>query len=97
MTAYGLLAITEDYERIAEGIPIMKWLLGEQNDLGGFQSTQDTVVALQALARYAELMRIKEEVTLVLSVDGDRPECTFSITGNNSVVLQQYQVTTHYH
>ncbi|KAM9842975.1 CD109 antigen-like [Aulostomus maculatus] len=36
-----------------EGIPLMKWLSRQRNHLGGYGTTQDTVVALQALAYYA--------------------------------------------
>ncbi|GLD52916.1 alpha-2-macroglobulin-like protein [Lates japonicus] len=32
------------------------WLTGQQNSYGGFSSTQDTVVALQALALYSTLV-----------------------------------------
>ena len=39
MTSYALLtyAIRGD---VSEGIPVMKWLLGQQNEFGGFRSTQ---------------------------------------------------------
>ncbi|XP_060601779.1 CD109 antigen-like [Ruditapes philippinarum] len=36
----------------AEGLPILKWLISQRNSRGGFLSTQDTVVAIQALAEY---------------------------------------------
>uniref|UniRef100_A0A8C5D2H7 Alpha-2-macroglobulin-like protein 1 n=1 Tax=Gadus morhua TaxID=8049 RepID=A0A8C5D2H7_GADMO len=56
MTAYVLLAVLSgppvpgfdlDYAS-----SITRWLIQQQNPYGGFASTQDTVVALQALARY---------------------------------------------
>ncbi|KFQ32829.1 Alpha-2-macroglobulin-like 1, partial [Mesitornis unicolor] len=59
LTAYVLLAvlskpnITESDLTTASGI--VAWLTRQQNAYGGFASTQDTVVALQALAKYAAL------------------------------------------
>ncbi|XP_058693150.1 alpha-2-macroglobulin-like protein 1 [Poecile atricapillus] len=59
LTAYILLAllskpnITESDLTTASGI--VAWLTRQQNAYGGFASTQDTVVALQALAKYAAL------------------------------------------
>ncbi|NXH48819.1 A2ML1 protein, partial [Dicaeum eximium] len=59
LTAYILLAllskpnVTESDLTTASGI--VAWLMRQQNAYGGFASTQDTVVALQALAKYAAL------------------------------------------
>ncbi|NXV09331.1 A2ML1 protein, partial [Cettia cetti] len=59
LTAYVLLAllskpnVTESDLTTASGI--VAWLTRQQNAYGGFASTQDTVVALQALAKYAAL------------------------------------------
>ncbi|XP_041270009.1 alpha-2-macroglobulin-like protein 1 [Onychostruthus taczanowskii] len=59
LTAYVLLAllskpnVTESDLTTASGI--VSWLTRQQNAYGGFASTQDTVVALQALAKYAAL------------------------------------------
>ncbi|KAM6912159.1 CD109 antigen [Xenentodon cancila] len=52
MTSYMLLALFMRGSFI-EGIALMKWLSTQRNHLGGFGTTQDTVVALQALAYYA--------------------------------------------
>jgi CD109 antigen len=50
--AYGLLANMQAKENTNTFL-IMNWLINEQNDKGGFRSTQDTVVAVQALAKLA--------------------------------------------
>ncbi|MED6248546.1 hypothetical protein ATANTOWER_001779, partial [Ataeniobius toweri] len=52
MASYVLLALFLRGDFI-EGITLMKWLSTQRNYLGGFGTTQDTVVALQALAYYA--------------------------------------------
>ncbi|NWI23554.1 A2ML1 protein, partial [Sula dactylatra] len=57
MTAYVLLAyLTQPQVSSADlktATQIVHWLTKQQNAYGGFASTQDTVVALQALAKYA--------------------------------------------
>ncbi|KFQ99024.1 Alpha-2-macroglobulin-like 1, partial [Nipponia nippon] len=57
LTAYVLLAYLSK-PRVHAGdmtttAGIVAWLIRQQNAYGGFASTQDTVVALQALAKYA--------------------------------------------
>ncbi|XP_014812042.1 PREDICTED: alpha-2-macroglobulin-like protein 1 isoform X2 [Calidris pugnax] len=59
MTAYVLLAYLSQpqvsSDDLATASQIVRWLSRQQNPYGGFASTQDTVVALQALAKYATL------------------------------------------
>ena len=50
---YALLAQLH-LGRLKYGGPIVKWLTEQRNAQGGFISTQDTCVALQALAIYSE-------------------------------------------
>ncbi|XP_010283365.1 PREDICTED: LOW QUALITY PROTEIN: alpha-2-macroglobulin-like protein 1 [Phaethon lepturus] len=59
MTAYVLLAyLTQPQMSSADlgmASQIVRWLIKQQNPYKGFASTQDTVVALQDLAKYAAL------------------------------------------
>ncbi|NXJ84941.1 A2ML1 protein, partial [Trogon melanurus] len=59
MTAYVLLAYLSQPQvssaDLGTASQIVRWLTRQQNPYGGFASTQDTVVALQALAKYATL------------------------------------------
>ncbi|KAM9112838.1 murinoglobulin-2-like [Pangshura tecta] len=59
MTAYVLLAYLSlpnvSAADMTTAAQIVRWLIKQQNPWGGFASTQDTVVALQALAKYAAL------------------------------------------
>ncbi|NWQ83729.1 A2ML1 protein, partial [Columbina picui] len=59
MTAYVLLAYLSQPQvssaDMGTASQIVRWLSKQQNPYGGFASTQDTVVALQALAKYAAL------------------------------------------
>ncbi|XP_056150214.1 CD109 antigen [Lampris incognitus] len=52
MAAYLLLSLQQG-DRTEEGLALMKWLSQQRNHLGGYGSTQDTVVALQALSTFA--------------------------------------------
>ncbi|XP_076605206.1 CD109 antigen-like [Chaetodon auriga] len=52
MTSYVLLALRQRGS-LVEGIMLMKWLSRQRNHLGGFGTTQDTIIGLQALAYYA--------------------------------------------
>ncbi|XP_034557445.1 alpha-2-macroglobulin-like [Notolabrus celidotus] len=57
MTSYVLLALLSGPAlpgfELGYSASIIRWLVQQQNPYGGFSSTQDTVVALQALAMYA--------------------------------------------
>lgn len=91
MTAYGLLA-TLDAGRFNDGLPILKWLLTQQNDQGGFQSTQDTVVGLQALAKFAERVSSKDNNIQVQVGYNDGATTNMNINADNSIILQTYEV-----
>lgn len=74
---------------------IVKWLTKQRNSLGGFSSTQDTCVALQALAEYAALSFVRD-VNLTISLgyvdEGQSVEQVYHITNDNSKVLQTVEV-----
>ncbi|XP_069837875.1 alpha-2-macroglobulin-like protein 1 [Dendropsophus ebraccatus] len=59
LSSYVLLALTTPSPvsaiDIEKGSQIVRWLIKQQNPYGGFSSTQDTVVAIQALAKYASI------------------------------------------
>eukprot|EP00066_Takifugu_rubripes_P028231 XP_011617497.1 PREDICTED: CD109 antigen-like [Takifugu rubripes] len=66
MTSYVLLALFRR-GNVVEGIELMKWLSEQRNCLGSYGTTQDTIVALQALAYYAAFSGAKA-IDLGLSV-----------------------------
>ncbi|XP_017210396.2 pregnancy zone protein isoform X5 [Danio rerio] len=70
---------------------IVNWLVAQQNPYGGFTSTQDTVVALQALALYAAQVFSpggSSKVTVQSSVPtGD--VFHFAVTPNNRLLYQE--------
>ncbi|KAF4795896.1 CD109 antigen [Turdus rufiventris] len=92
LAAYALLSHFHQ-DRLAEGIPIMKWLSHQRNHLGGFSSTQDTVVALQALSLFAALTaasKTKMDIT-VTAPSLEMPE-TFLIDTRNRFLLQTKEI-----
>lgn len=91
MTAYGLLAILAA-GHFTDGLPVMKWLLSQRNDQGGFESTQDTVVGLQALAKFAEQISSKNNNIQIVASYGEKAETTLKLNGANAMILQSYKV-----
>ena len=53
MTAYMIQSLVLR-DRAGEAVDSVKWLGKQRNSRGGFVSTQDTVVALQALSMYSQ-------------------------------------------
>ncbi|KAJ4938440.1 hypothetical protein JOQ06_003059 [Pogonophryne albipinna] len=74
MTSYVLLALLSGPALPDFGLDysssIVRWLVQQQNPYGGFSSTQDTVVALQALAKYGAATYSAEGSTTVTSLGG---------------------------
>lgn len=91
ITAYALLALVNN-NQIADGLPIMKWLLSQQNENGGFQSTQDTVVGISALAAYAEKIAFGESNTVIGVSFKNNSETGINIHKGNSLLLQTVEV-----
>ncbi|NXH65246.1 A2ML1 protein, partial [Rhabdornis inornatus] len=97
LTAYILLAllskpnVTESDLATASGI--VAWLTRQQNAYGGFASTQDTVVALQALAKYAALTHSTQgdAVVRVRSHGGFGKK--FQVSYQNRLLVQEAALT----
>ncbi|KAM3658419.1 alpha-2-macroglobulin-like protein 1 isoform 1-T1 [Ammospiza maritima maritima] len=93
MTAYVLLAYLSQPSvspaDLGTASRIVRWLCKQQNPYGGFASTQDTVVALQALAKYAALTYGNNgDVTVtVTSPTGTAQD--FVLDSSNRLVLQR--------
>ncbi|KAM3616371.1 uncharacterized protein V6R79_016920 [Siganus canaliculatus] len=91
ISSYVLLAklsASPTTEDLGYATHIVRWLTKQQNYYGGFSSTQDTVVALQALALYS---------TLVFSPDGSSTVKvrspgnlqTFDVNQRNKLLYQE--------
>jgi CD109 antigen len=88
-TGYATLALIEAGDRV-NAAQACKWLVGQRNSQGGFGTTQDTVVALQALTEYATLGATDTEMTVAISA-GD-VEQEINIGPENYDVTQVVEV-----
>ncbi|XP_054246228.1 alpha-2-macroglobulin-like protein 1 [Indicator indicator] len=97
LTAYVLLAllskpnVTESDLNTASGI--VAWLTRQQNAYGGFASTQDTVVALQALAKYAALTYSTKGVAEVRVRSQRGFGRQFQVSYQNRLLVQEAALT----
>ncbi|NXI90677.1 OVOS protein, partial [Psophia crepitans] len=93
MTSYVLLALLNKDKLTPEDLSyssrIVHWLVRQQNPYGGFSSSQDTVVALQALARYGYLTFSKNSLNTVKVSFMGSPSKTFQVNDKNRFLLQQ--------
>ncbi|TRY84508.1 hypothetical protein DNTS_035848 [Danionella cerebrum] len=89
IAAYVLLSMHQ-LRRMDEGFFLMKWLSQQRNPLGGFGSTQDTVMALHALSVYATF-RSSESMDLRLSVSSALDPITVFFIDKHNYLLQQSQ------
>uniref|UniRef100_A0A8C9L5Y4 Alpha-macroglobulin receptor-binding domain-containing protein n=1 Tax=Pavo cristatus TaxID=9049 RepID=A0A8C9L5Y4_PAVCR len=93
MTAYVLLAYLTQAQvsraDLAKASQIVRWLSKQQNPYGGFASTQDTVVALQALAKYATLTYSNDGDLAVTVTTPTGSKQDFMLEASNRLVLQQ--------
>ena len=91
-TAYALLTnVLRD--EIEPSVPVLRWLISQQNEKGGFSTTQDTVIGLQALGQFAGSV---SSTTVSLSADfkygahGIQTKSrNLKINPNNQMVLQR--------
>uniref|UniRef100_A0A8B9TD81 Alpha-2-macroglobulin n=1 Tax=Anas platyrhynchos TaxID=8839 RepID=A0A8B9TD81_ANAPL len=95
MTAYVLLAHlttqpAPSQQELSFASLIAKWISGQQNPNGGFSSTQDTVVALQALSLYGAVTYAKSGTAsqVTLRSGGDFQQ-DFQVDPSNRLLLQR--------
>ncbi|HZG66219.1 MAG TPA: hypothetical protein VEZ12_05720, partial [Herpetosiphonaceae bacterium] len=88
-TGYAALALLTRGDKLNAGQAV-RWLASRRNAFGGFGSTQDTVVALQALATAASTGRAGIDATVTLAAGAWRKEVR--IAAANADVLQIVEV-----
>uniref|UniRef100_A0A5F9CFX8 CD109 molecule n=1 Tax=Oryctolagus cuniculus TaxID=9986 RepID=A0A5F9CFX8_RABIT len=92
VAAYALLSHFLQHQ-VAEGIPVMRWLSRQRNSLGGFASTQDTIVALKALSEFAALMNTERTDIQVTVMGPSSPSPTkFLIKTHSRLLLQSAEL-----
>lgn len=95
ITSYALLTLLEgELVGIDDLLSIVKWLVAQRNSYGGFISTQDTVVGLQALIGFAEKALYEPgimNVQLLAKGSIERSE-SIKIDESNGLLLQTVEV-----
>ncbi|XP_060786982.1 alpha-2-macroglobulin-like [Neoarius graeffei] len=96
MTSYVLLALLSGPQMpgfdLSYSASIVHWLSRQQNALGGFVSTQDTVVALQALAKYSTATYRPEGLITVSVTSPSGLITSFAVTQSNRLLYQESQL-----
>nr|AYV97196.1 alpha-2 macroglobulin [Portunus trituberculatus] len=89
VAGYAILAMMtlnpETYEPKAR--KVVKWITTQRNGQGGFYSTQDTVVAMQALTLF-ESHRYQGPLNVVASVSAEGLEHSFTVNDDNKLLQQ---------
>ncbi|XP_009940227.2 ovostatin [Opisthocomus hoazin] len=93
VTSYVLCALlckpNQNQKDLTKASGIVQWIIRQQNPYGGFSSTQDTVIALQALAAYGEATYISVTQNLVKITSKKPFEKVFIVNNENRLLLQQ--------
>ncbi|XP_063290826.1 alpha-2-macroglobulin-like [Pelobates fuscus] len=89
LTSYMLLTMLCGPEQdLGRATEIVNWLSKQQNPYGGFSSTQDTIVALQALAKYAEAT-FSDTGDVTVTVRSQTGVVDFHVDNTNRLLLQK--------
>ncbi|XP_073826202.1 thioester-containing protein 1 allele S1-like [Musca autumnalis] len=97
ITSYILMALLESSPQ-EDYTSIYDWLLKQRNSKGGFGSTQDTVVGLQALIKYAEKAsttqntNVKVQFVAKCGEDKNRKEGLITVDVSNELLLQSEEL-----
>ncbi|XP_076796628.1 murinoglobulin-1-like isoform X1 [Arvicanthis niloticus] len=95
MSAYVVLArLTAQPAPAPEDLTLsmntIKWLTKQQNSHGGFSSTQDTVVALDALSKYGAVTFSRSQKSALVTIQSSGSfSQNFQVENSNHLLLQQ--------
>jgi hypothetical protein len=90
ITAYNILSLTLQ-NKLSEALQAIRWLATNRNSYGGFVSTQDTMVALQAISEYS-LKIGSEENDLEININIGTDETTYKVDEDNKLLLQKEKI-----
>ncbi|KAF2350143.1 Alpha-2-macroglobulin [Trinorchestia longiramus] len=93
-TSYVLLAMLKSDYPDSQGrkVQLLKWIISRRNGQGGFISTQDTVVALQALALFGKPVSDKP-LNMTIDVSGGGIMTRFQVEESNKLVHQRVDLS----
>jgi hypothetical protein len=79
-------------KKIAEAVKVMKWLMMKRRSTGGFDSTIDTTVAMQALTMMAAILHTNSTNIDVKLVDDKNNQRNYQIRNENALTLYQMKL-----
>lgn len=89
-TSYALLTFLEA-NLLEDSLPVVNWLIGQGNNLGGFTSSQDTVVGLMALSKL--VTKLTTNTNMQIEFSSKKQEANrFSVNRNSAMIVQKMQV-----
>ncbi|XP_022108952.1 complement C3-like [Acanthaster planci] len=92
-TSYAVLALLQQNE-IQYTHAIINWLTNQENYEGGFVSTQDTVIALQALSEYAiQTDQSTVDINCHVTCQESNFEESYLLKPHNSMIRQHSQLS----
>jgi CD109 antigen len=91
VTAYGALVLIEHKD--ARANEVLKWIAAQRNSLGGYGSTQDTVMAFKAMMTAAANQGKDTDATITVKADGKEIK-EVSVNKDNFDVLQIVEIPT---
>lgn len=93
MTAYAVLSLVKlgGETNLVEALKAVRWMSKQRNANGGFTSTQDTVLGLEALTKYATAISSDTTDSSVL-VTADDVDQVYRMNNDNRMVLKQIRL-----
>lgn len=89
-SAYAILSILNSGGSVEKALPIVQYLTQNMNRRGGFFSTQDTCVGMEALGQFAELT-FKDPVDITISLTGGVDQ-KIQVTEDEKLLVKRYKV-----
>lgn len=91
ITSYILLAMLEN-GMAADPMPIVRWLIGQRNSNGGFASSQDTVVGLQALTKFSLHVRSPVGMMDIFFAPANGPRSAIQVRPEKALKMQSREM-----
>ena len=92
IAAYNVLTMVK-LGKFSEALQVIKWLASQRNANGGFKSTQDTMIALQALAEYSMETNSKENDLKIMGSSSSGDEFDFAVNEDNKILFQMEKLS----
>lgn len=99
-TSYALLTYVLRAD-IEASVPILRWLVNQQNEKGGYSSTQDTVIGIQALGQLAaRISSTPVSITTNFKYGHDKNSVdtktrSLRIESDNAMTLQRFDLPSN--